>query len=152
MAPDPIRRPQLSYVLAATSAAEVHHAAAWLRRVSLSTPIEIVLAAPGAVFAWVAARAIPPRVRLASAIGPGDRRSVRVAGARATTGLVVVVIDCDQDLDSKFNDPFAVGGQGTDLVDPSSWVDPSQADAPQVGVVSQLGSLPQSPPRSPIAR
>lgn len=93
------QRPQLSYVFAATTSEEVHKVAAWLRT-NRPAGAEIVLAAPSRVFADVAGPTIPLGVILASAptAGGEDRKSVRVAGARVTTGLIVVAVDCDGDI------------------------------------------------------
>ena len=107
-------RPPLSYVLAATTEEEVHVVAQWLWRAPISPQIEIVLAAPAVVLSWIAGSLIPPRVRLASAIRPQDRKAIRVAGAAVTTGLVVIVIDCDDDFAAKFRDPFAPGAASSE--------------------------------------
>jgi hypothetical protein len=96
-------RPELSYVLAAITTDEVDNAVSWLRRTTRAPEIEIVLAAPASVLARVAGRMIPPRVRLASAINPPNRKAVRLAGAQLTTGLVVMVVDCDEDIASRAN-------------------------------------------------
>ncbi|MGE0443209.1 MAG: hypothetical protein AB7L66_07805 [Gemmatimonadales bacterium] len=134
-------RPQLSYVLAATSAAELHDAAAWLSRTPLSPELEIVLAAPGPVMSRVAARSIPAGIKLVSAYGEPDRRAVRVAGARMTTGLVVMVIDCNEDLSSRFRDPFETGADSSGI-DPLA--EPLDQPGSAHGIVSHISELPRS--------
>jgi diadenosine tetraphosphatase ApaH/serine/threonine PP2A family protein phosphatase len=118
-------RPQLSYVLAAMTSAEMNRAVAWLRSTPPAPGVEVVLAAPASLFARVAGRVIPEHVQLASAIRPVDRKAVRVAGAQVTTGLVVMVVDCDDDIAGKLRGPLggssASAGQ---FEDPATWVDP----------------------------
>jgi len=112
-------RPELSYVLTAATADEVHRAAAWLRAARFSPQVEIVLAAPATVLGRVAGRLIPGWVRLASAEGVADRKEIQVAGARRTSGAVVIVVSCSDDLDAKLRDPFAESpGQSED---PRNW-------------------------------
>jgi len=125
-------RPQLSYVLTAVSDQEVHSAACWLRDNALSPTVEIVLAAPGKVLSRVAARAIPPHVKLASAYGPVDRKLVQVAGARETTGLVVICVACDDDFGAQLRDPFAVAS--SDVEDPAEWAGSTVAEPPRARV------------------
>ena len=135
-------RPELSYVVAAMTADEVHNAARWLREHPVSPKVEIVLAAPGSILARVAARVIPPGVRIASAEPPIDRKAVRVAGARATTGLVVIVVDCDDDLDAKLRDPFAVGEQAPVIVeDPLAWVGELEPGNRPMSFLSRSGQI-----------
>lgn len=112
-------RPQLSYVLTAITDQEVHNVACWLRDNRLSPAVEIVLAAPGKVLSRVAARAIPSHVKLASAYGLADRKTVQVAGARETTGLVVICVSCEDDFGAQLRDPFAVAS--SDREDPAQW-------------------------------
>lgn len=133
-------QPQLSYVLSAMTDQEVHNVACWLRDNQLSPEVEIVLAAPGKVFSRVAARAIPPHVRLASADGAVDRKAVQVAGARQTTGLVVICLSCEDDLGSMLRDPFAAPTPGAE--DPSQWTNDAVAELPagQVGIITEQGS------------
>lgn len=123
MSDRPEQRPELSYVVAAMTAAEVHNAARWLREHPLTPQVEVVLAAPAAILSRIAGRAIPPGVRVASADPPINRRTVRIAGAQATTGLVVIVLDSDADLGTKLRNPFAEGEPGPTIVeDPVTWV------------------------------
>ncbi len=124
------RKPDLSYVLSATTTDEVHKAAAWLRQARLSERVEIVLAAPGLVFGLVAGRVIPPWVRLASAENTPDRKVIQVAGARQTTGAVVIVVSCGDDLDAKVRDPFATEGSTVEGHDPQLWAGSEQAALP----------------------
>ena len=127
----PERRPELSYVLSATTAEEVHKAALWLRTACLSERVEIVLAAPGKVFGQIAGRLIPPWVRLASAENTPDRRVIQVAGARQTTGAVVIVVSCGDDLDAKLRDPFAAPAEAAGMgEDPRLWVDDASRELP----------------------
>ena len=131
-------QPQLSYVLSAVTEQEVHSVACWLRDNRLSSEVEVILAAPAKVFARVAARAIPASVTLASADGVADRKAVQVAGARQTTGLVVICISCDDDFGSLLRDPFAAAAP--DAEQPSQWAAEAVAELPagrvEVGVVS----------------
>ena len=142
------RRPELSYVLSATTAEEVHKAALWLRTTRLSDRVEIVLAAPGKAFGRIAGRLIPPWVRLASADDTPDRRMIQVAGARRTTGAVVIVVSCGDDLEAKVRDPFSgLAGRADGGEDPHRWAADSAAQLPPVvGEVSQLTQLPADPP------
>ena len=94
----------------------MHNVAQWLWRARLSPQIELVLAAPAVVLSWIAGRLIPPRVRIASAIGARDRKAIRVAGAVVTTGLIVIVVDCNEDFASKTRDPFSDGGEPSDPI------------------------------------
>ncbi len=124
------RKPELSYVLAATSIDEVHKAAAWLRTARLTERVEIVLAAPGPVFGRVPGRIIPPWVRLVSADNTPDRKVIQVAGARQTTGAVVIVVSCGDDLDAKVQDPFTAERLAAERPDPEVWADTSQVALP----------------------
>lgn len=117
-------------MLAATTTDEVHKAAAWFREARLSERVEIVLAAPGEVFGLVAGRVIPPWVRLASADNTPDRKVIQVAGARQTTGAVVIVVSCDDDLDLWVRDPFAVEGSAAEGHDPQLWAGSEQVALP----------------------
>jgi hypothetical protein len=123
-------KPELSYVLAATTTDEVHKAAAWLRQARLSERVEIVLAAPGRVFGLVAGRVIPSWVRLASAENTPDRKVIQVAGARQTTGAVVIVVSCGDDLETKVRDPFATEGPTAEGPDSQLWAGSEQAVLP----------------------
>jgi hypothetical protein len=107
MVKDPADLPPLSYVLVATTEADVRHTARWLFSANLSPQVEIVLVAPSKVLAHVPARVIPPRVRLASAPGTPSLNTLRLAGAAVTTGLVVIVIECEGDFTARIRDPFA---------------------------------------------
>ncbi len=122
-------RPELSYVLSATSAEEVHKAAAWLRNARLSQRVEVVMAAPGRVFGMVADRVIPPWVKLVAA-DTVDRRLVQIAGARESTGAVVIIVSCGDDLDAKLRDPFATrsGSDGGEV--PPHWIDGVSIELP----------------------
>lgn len=104
--PEPATRPPLSYVLAAITPDEVQRVARWLWSAPIGEQIEIVLAAPAPIFGRTPARVIPPRVRLASCTRGADRIAVRRAGAAATTGLLVIVIDCDGDFATRLRDPL----------------------------------------------
>ncbi len=104
--------PPLSYVLVATTDAEVRQVAGWLFTANLSPQVEVVLAAPARVLAQVAARVIPPRVRLASATEPATINTLKMVGAAATSGLVVIVIECEGDFTSGIRDPFAALPEG----------------------------------------
>jgi hypothetical protein len=73
---------------------------------TIAPEIEIVLAAPVRVLARTAARVVPRRAHLASSRGE-DRIAVRRAGAVVTTGLVVIVIDCDEDFEARLKGPAA---------------------------------------------
>ncbi len=132
-------RPQLSYVLTAISDQEVHNVACWLRSNSLSPAVEIVLAAPAKVFSRIAARAIPSHVKLASADGVVDRKGVQVAGARETTGLVVICVSCEDDFESQLRDPFAVATSGDE--DPSEWAGAVVAELPPARVEVSAGPV-----------
>ncbi len=125
-------RPELSYVLSATTAQEVHKAALWLRTAQRSERVEIVLAAPGKVFGQIAGRLIPSWVRLAAAEPTLDRRVIQVAGARQTTGAVVIVVSCGDDLDAKLRDPFGgpAGPAGHGGEDPHLWAAGTVAELP----------------------
>jgi hypothetical protein len=121
-------RPPVSYVLAALTRDEVHNAASWLRDNSVSDQVEIVLAAPARALAQVPSRVIPRGIQLASAQATQDRKEVRIAGARHTTGLVVIVIDCDEEIGDKLRDPFSptmAGPPGDAMEDPATWVEES---------------------------
>jgi hypothetical protein len=106
-----VARPQLSYVFAATSAEELPRVARWLWRASCAPEIEVVLAAPARLPARTAARVVPRRANLASS-GGEDRIAVRRAGAAVTTGLVVIVIDCDEDFEARLQGPAAGASPG----------------------------------------
>ena len=134
-------RPQLSYVLTAMSDQEVHNVACWLRTNSLSPAVEIVLAAPAKVFSRVAARAVPSHIRLASADGVVDRKGVQVAGARETTGLVVICVSCEDDFESQLRDPFAVAT--SDNEDPREWAGNVVAELPPARVEIRSGPVPR---------
>lgn len=121
------RRPDLSYVLSATTTDEVRKAAAWLRQACLSERVEMVLAAPRRVFGLVAGRLIPPWVRLASAENTPDRKVIQVAGARQTTGAVV---SCGDDLEAKVRDPFVTEGPTAEGHDPQLWAGSEQVALP----------------------
>jgi hypothetical protein len=99
--------PPLSYVLVATTEDEVRVVARWLYGAPLSPQVEVVLAAPARALGHVPARVIPPRVRLASAPGTPTLNALRMAGAAVTTGLVVIVIECQGDFTVRIRDPFA---------------------------------------------
>jgi len=135
---DRTANPPLSYVLAAMTTEEVSTAVSWLWRRPISTPAEIILAAPATVLGAVAARTIPPGVTLASALNPPDRKAVRVAGARATKGLLVVVIDCDEDIGSKVWDPLTNPSPSPNYEDPSTWPAQSEAGDPRAGESPQV--------------
>lgn len=110
----------LSYVLVAETRAQVHEVAQWLRAHPISPQVEIVLAAPAAVMTSLPARLVPARVRATSVANPPNRNAIKMAGAAATTGLVVIVIDCEDDFAVRLRDPFAAnpvtGAEpGTDL-------------------------------------
>ena len=104
--------PQLSYVLVATTETEVRDVARWLFTATLSPQVEVVLVAPSRALAHVAARTIPPRVRLASSPNPADLNALRMAGAAVSTGLVVIVIECQGDFTSRIRDPFTAEPTG----------------------------------------
>src|SRR2546428_6734963 len=91
------------------------------------------MAAPDPVLCPVSARPIPPGVTLASALNPPDRKAVRVAGARATKGLLVVVIDCDEDIGSKVWDPLTNPPPPPGYEDPSPWTAQTEAGDPRAG-------------------
>ena len=110
--------PRLSYVLAATDSVELARVVTWLRQRRMSPDIEIVVAASASDLARTAGRLVPPWVRLAGAIKPADRKAVRVVGARASTGSVVIVVDCNDDFSSRIGDPFG-SGTGVDENDPA---------------------------------
>jgi hypothetical protein len=138
--PDPEQRPHLSYVLAAANAEEVHKVAAWLRQGTVPPDVEIVLAAPGQVFGHVAARTIPDRVITASADPQADRKAIRVAGARVTSGLIVIAVDCDDDIAARMRDPFE-GEDPSERPDPATW---SEVELPR----AEIGWLGPGPSRS----
>lgn len=125
MSGDEVERPQLSYVLAAMTSAEIDRALAWLRSSPVAPGVEIVLAAPASLLGRVAGRLIPPKVQLASAIRPIDRKAVRVAGARETRGLVVMVVDCDEDIAARMRGPSGDQPVGDELAfeDPRTWAE-----------------------------
>lgn len=127
--------PELSYVLAATTAAEVHDALAWLRGHPISARIEVILAAPAAALARVTATAVPRTVGVAPAPGAARLIDVRLAGARATTGALVVVIDCNEPLDGRVKDPF-VDGAGYE--EPGLW----RVDDHEVGTLPSVAAEP----------
>lgn len=135
MRPAGAARPELSYVLAAADADEVHAALGWLRQNPVANGIEVVLAAPAAALAQVAASAVPRRIGLVAA-GAGGRTEVRIAGARATTGQVVVAIDCSDDLASRLGDRLATEPDQTD----SGLLGNIDTDLPPV--VGHVASLP----------
>lgn len=132
------RKPELSYVLAATTTDEVHKAAAWLRTARISERVEIVLAAPGQVLGRVAGRVIPSWVRLASADNTPDRKVIQVAGARQTTGAVVIVVSCGDDLDAKVQDPFAAEGSPDEGPEPPLWAGNAQVALPPAMVAVRV--------------
>ena len=101
-----VARPPLSYVFAAISGEELQRVVRWLWRAPIAPEIEVVLAAPVRVLARTAARVVPPRAQLASSRAE-DRIAVRRAGAVVTTGLIVIVIDCDDDFEAKLRGPGA---------------------------------------------
>ena len=141
------RRPELSYVLSATSAEEVHKAAAWLRNARLSDRVEVVMAAPGKVFGLVAGRAIPPWVKLVAA-DTQDRRLVQIAGARESTGAVVIIVSCGDDLDAKLRDPFANPSGSATGEATQHWIDGASIQLPP-----GIGEIPaESPGRFPRPR
>lgn len=110
----------LSYVLVAETSDQVHEVAQWLREHPLSDKVEVVLAAPARVMASIPGRLLPSWVRTASAFDPPNRNAIKMAGAAETTGLVVIVIDCEDDFASRLRDPFAPvtaadADPGTDL-------------------------------------
>ena len=116
--------PPLSYVLVATTEGEVRQVARWLFNASLSPQVEVVLVAPSRVLAHVPARVIPPRVVLASAPAPADVNLLRMAGAAVTTGLVVIVIECEGDFTSRIKDPFAAQPAGpSESPELAKWAD-----------------------------
>lgn len=128
-------RPDVSYVLAAASADEVHAALGWLRLNPLADGVEIILAAPAAALAQVAASAVPRRIGLVAAAGCG-RTEVRIAGARSTTGQVVVAIDCSEDLAARLGDRLAAEQPQADV----GLLGDIDTDLPPV--VGHIGSLP----------
>ena len=105
--------PPLSYVLVAETRKQVHDVAQWLKANPISEKVEIVLAAPTSIIAGMPARMVPARVRLASAMGPPNKTAIKVAGAAQTTGLVVIVIDCEDDFAARLRDPFAAAPADT---------------------------------------
>jgi hypothetical protein len=114
----------LSYVLVATTEAEVREVARWLFAATLSPQVEVVLVAPSRVLAKVPARVIPPRVTLASAPAPADVNALRLAGAAVTTGLVVIVIECEGDFSARIKDPFSAQPAGpADSPELARWAD-----------------------------
>jgi hypothetical protein len=127
MSGDETERPQLSYVLAAMTSAELNRAVAWVRSTPVAPGVEVVLAAPAALLGRLAGRLIPPKVQLASAIRPLDRKAVRIAGARETRGLVVMVVDCDEDIATRVKGPMEAHPIGDELAfeDPATWADPA---------------------------
>jgi len=145
------QRPPLSYVLAAADANEVHKVAAWLRGTFISPEIEIVLAAPQAAFGAIAAQAIPSRVTIAPAEPRADRKAIRVAGARRTTGLVVIAIDCDEDLATRFRDPFSTErGDSSGLENPAEWADlGDDLLRGDVGTLNEVKPQPKQLPSPP---
>ena len=138
MPKSPETRPQLSYVLSAVTEQEVHSVARWLRDNQLSSEVEVILAAPAKVFSRVPSRTIPVTVTLASADGVSDRKAVQVAGARRTTGLVVICLSCDDDFDSMLRDPFAA--PASEGEQPSRWAETvAELPAGQVDVAVASG-------------
>lgn len=137
------RRPELSYVLSATTTEEVHKAAAWLRNARLSERVEVVMAAPGNVFSKVAGRLIPPWVRLVAAENTQDRRRVQIAGARESLGAVVIIVSCGDDLDAKLRDPFAGPQDSGEGEDPQHWLDSAGIQLPS-GVSEHPGEAPST--------
>jgi hypothetical protein len=110
----------LSYVLVAETVDQVHEVAQWLREHPLSDKVEVIVSAPARVMASIPGRLMPSWVRTASAINPPNRNAIKMAGAAETTGLVVIVIDCEDDFASRLRDPFAPipaadADSGTDL-------------------------------------
>ena len=132
MSGDEAERPQLSYVLAAMTSDELNRALAWVRSTPMTASVEIVLAAPASLLGRVAGRLIPPKVQLASAIRPVDRKAVRVAGARETRGLVVMVVDCDDDIAARVRGQAGEHAVGDELAfeDPTTWADHGTAPLP----------------------
>jgi hypothetical protein len=110
-------------VLAALTPDEVHEASRWLHTHPVTPGVEVVLAAPAEALARIPARVIPAGVRLASAPPTADRKLVRTAGARITTGLVVMVVDCNENLDQQLARVPGAGsrGAGGPFEDPSTW-------------------------------
>jgi hypothetical protein len=113
----------LSYVLAALTPDEVHEASRWLHTHPVTSGVEVVLAAPAEALARIPARVIPAGIRLASAPPTADRKLVRTAGARITTGLVVMVVDCNENLDQQLARASGPGSRdpGGPFEDPSTW-------------------------------
>jgi hypothetical protein len=134
-------KPHLSYVLAATDAAELAKALTWLRAHPLSPQVEVVLAAPASELARTAGRIIPSWVRLAGAIRPADRNAIRVAGAQVTSGGIVMVVDCDEDLGAKVQDPFDRDAQVPVSVAPAAdWSAATHDDASAIALPPGLGT------------
>jgi hypothetical protein len=153
MSSDEAERPQLSYVLAAMTSVEIDRALAWLRTTPVVPTVEVVLAAPASLLGRIAGRLIPPQVQLASAIRPVDRKAVRVAGARETRGLVVMVVDCDDDIAERVRGPLGESAIGDELAfeDPTTWADPSPAPVPRAQRALPPGSARVSANVSRIA-
>lgn len=118
----------------------MHEALSFLRATPISPHIEVVLCAPATALAHVAARLVPPRIRLASAMAPNDRREIRIAGARATTGNLVIVVDCNEDLKGRLTDPFANGEPPPSAENPAAWAADLDAGQP-IQVISRVDRL-----------